>query len=408
MRISILIIFFFSSLSLFSTKLKEGMYRGVLVLNAESGIEVPFNFEVKYVKKKPFIIIHNADEKISVDEISIEGDSVNFKMPVFDTEFRTKLVGTNLEGWWINNYKTVNNKIAFKAEFGNSKRFLFESSKPNPLFEGKWEVAFSPGTKDESKAIGIFHHQEQTDFVSGTFLTETGDYRYLEGMKSGDKLYLSCFDGSHAFLFIANYADSKLVNGKFYSGITWQENWSANRNENFQLTNPEQITLVKNKDAKLNFSFPSLTGKTVSITDKRYENKPLIIQILGSWCPNCMDESAYLSEIYKKYKSEGLEIIGLAFEKTSDFEKAKNQVMRLKTRYNMDYELLITQQTGRDKASEVLPMLNKITAFPTTLFLNKNHDIIKVHTGFSGPATGQDYIQFKNDTELLIKNLLKE
>lgn len=408
MRLLFTIIFLVFSLSMLSKKLKEGIYRGVLLLNAESGIELPFNFEVTQLKKKTVIIIHNADEKIIVNEINIKGDSVNFKMPVFDTEFRTKLVGNNLEGIWINHYKTSNNKIAFKAEFGNSKRFLFEPSKPKPLFEGKWEVTFSPGTKDESKSIGIFHHQEQTDFISGTFLTETGDYRYLEGMKNGDNLYLSCFDGSHAFLFTANYSDSNLVNGKFYSGATWQENWLANRNEDFKLANPEQITFVKNKETKLNFSFPSLTGKKVSISDKRYENKPLIIQIMGSWCPNCMDESAYLSEVYKHYKSEGLEIIALAFEKTTDFEKAKNQVMRLKLRFNMDYEVLITQQTGKDKAQEILPMLNKITAFPTTLFLNKKHEVVKIHTGFSGPATGKDFIQFKNETEFLIKNLLKE
>jgi hypothetical protein len=74
----------------------------------------------------------------------------------------------------------------------------------------------------------------------------------------------------------------------------------------------------------------------------------------------------------------------------------------------MQYEILITQLTGKDKASETLSALNKISAFPTTLFLNKKHEVVKVHTGFSGPATGKDYETFKQNTEKLIDQLIKE
>lgn len=391
----------------YSRKLKEGTYRGVLILNEEKSIELPFNFDVSYKSKKPNIIIKNADERIVVNEISVKGDSLIFKMPVFDTEFRTVFVGDNLEGVWINNYKTTNNKIRFKATYGETNRFLVAPGKANPIFEGRWETTFSPDTKDSSKAIGVFHHVEQTDYVTGTFLTETGDYRYLEGIKQNNNLYLSCFDGSHAFLFVAEYNNQRLT-GTFYSGAAWQEPWEAKFNQNFKLANAEEITFLKNKEEKINFSFPDLNKKTISLDDKKFENKPLIIQVMGSWCPNCMDESAYLAEVYKQYKHQGIEIIALAFEKTTDFEKAKNQVLRLQKRFKMDYTILITQQTGKDKASEVLKALNKITAFPTTIFLNKKHQVVKIHTGFSGPATGNDYELFKRNTENVIERLLKE
>ena len=111
---------------------------------------------------------------------------------------------------------------------------------------------------------------------------------------------------------------------------------------------------------------------------------------------------------YKQNKDKGLEIIALAFEKTNDLEKSKQQLMRLKNRFAINYPILITQLSGKDKAMEVLPQLNKIVAFPTTLYLNRQHQVVKVYTGFSGPATGNEYILFKNSTEALIKNLLKE
>lgn len=391
----------------FAAKLKPGTYRAVLVLDTINKIELPFNFDVVKKGKKLQIIIKNAEEKIVVDEITIKGDSVNFKMPVFDTEFRTKLVNGNLQGVWINHYRKEKNTIPFKAEFNNTNRFPFVPGKQNPYFEGRWETTFSPGKADSSKAIGVFNHIEQTDYIHGTFLTETGDYRFLEGMKVVNKLYLSCFDGSHAFLFIAEHKDDKFT-GTFYSGAHWKENWTAVKNEKFKLREADEITTIKNTNEKLTFSFPNLEGKTITLTDKKFENKPVIIQIMGSWCPNCMDESAYLSGVYKEYQKQGLEIIALAYEKTNDYEISKKQVTRLKTKFDIRYEILITSLTGKEKASESMAALNKIIAFPTTIFLNKQHDIVKIHTGFSGPATGNDYLAFKQKTEALINQLIKQ
>jgi len=406
--IAILLFVFLFCGTLSAKKLPEGSYRAVLLIDADGSLEIPFNFVIKYKGKKPQIIIKNADERILVDEISLKGDSVNFKMPFFDTEFRTVLVGKDIEGVWINHYKTTNNVMKFKAKFNESKRFLMTSEKSNPHFEGRWETTFSPGTNDSSKAIGVFHHLELTDDVIGTFLTETGDYRFLEGIQNGKELFLSCFDGVHAYLFQAKLNESGTLDGTFYSGISWKEKWQAKLNENFNLSDPEKITYQKNTDQKIIFAFPDLNKKTVSLTDKKFANKPVIIQVMGSWCPNCMDESVYLSAIDRQYRNQGLEIVALAFEKTNDFEKARALLQRMKTRLNMDYGILITQQTGSAKASETFNMLNKISAFPTTIFLNKQHQVVKIYTGFSGPATGADYEVYKQKTETLIKHLLAE
>lgn len=394
--------------SLLAKKPKAGIYRATLLLNEEKGIELPFNFELKYEGKACVLIIHNAEERIRVDEVILKKDSLNFKMPFFDSEFKTRFKGGTLEGLWINHGRSNKNTLKFKAVHGETRRFLFEPSKNNPVFEGRWETTFSPGTKNSSKAIGVFHHTEQSDYLTGTFLTETGDYRYLEGMKHGQSLSLSCFDGSHAYLFEGKLDDNGLLKGVFYSGAHWEEPWEAKFNRDYKLRKADEITYLKANPEKIEFKFPDLEQQTVSLSDKKFAGKVVILQLMGSWCPNCMDESAYFSELYKQYQAEGLEVIALAFEKTGDFEKAKRLLTRFKTRLNIDYTVLVTQQTGKEKAGEILPFLNEITAFPTTLFLNRDHQIVKIHTGFSGPATGQDYLDFKNETEGLIKTLLKK
>lgn len=392
-----------------TAQIKTGIWRASLLLSAENQLELPFNFEIKNQKGKISLIIHNAQERITVDEVVLTKDSLNFKMPIFDTEFRTQLSGDSiLKGVWINHTKKENNSIAFHAQFGNKHRFLMPVEKPTNFYNGRWETIFSPETNDSSKAIGIFKHIANSALIEGTFLTETGDYRFLEGMESNGKLYLSCFDGSHAYLFLAEHNGSQITKGDFYSGSAWHENWVAKRNDKFQLHDPESLTYLKNPDEKIDFVFYNVKNQKVSLSDPKYKNKVVIVQIMGSWCPNCMDESAYLSKVYKQYHKKGLEIIALAYERTSDAERAKTNLMRLSKRFDISYDILLTGLTGKEKASESLPFLNGVMAFPTTIFLDKNHQVKSVYTGFSGPATGKAYEDYTVKTEKLLNELLSK
>lgn len=410
-RIGIIILSFIIWSSTFAqSPLKKGTWRAVFTLSEKKNeIILPFNFEVSYRKRKAIITIHNAEEKIQVSDINFKNDSVFIKMPLFDSEFKTVLKNDTLSGIWINYNKKEKNIIPFEAYYNDTRRFV--TNKNASLdFSGKYEVTFDQGKESEYKAVGLF--QQTANKLTGTFLTETGDYRYLEGSVQNNQMAMSCFDGSHAFLFFANSntqtgkADS--LNGQVFYGISGTETWNAIRNEKFELKDPESITYIKNPDEKVYFSFKNLNGKTVSLTDEKFKNKVVIIQLMGTWCPNCMDETAYLAQLYKQYKNKGLEIVGLAYERTNDFEKAKNNILRSKKRFGADYEFLITGLSGAAKASESMPFLNKVSAFPTTIILDKTHKVKSIYTGFSGPATGKAYENYKSKTEdLLIQLLLK-
>lgn len=385
---------------------KEGSWRGTLLLDKEKNIELPFNFDVRWDGSVK-VIIRNSSERIVVTETRMVNDSFLFKMPVFDTEFRTKLQDdTLLTGVWINHTRKENNRIPFSAGFGNRSRFATGPAKPGSRFDGKWEVTFSPGTPDSSKATGSFV-SGMNNHLTGTFMTETGDYRYLEGSDYQGKLRLSAFDGSHAFLFVADTVGSGNIQGVFYSGNSWSEPWTGRRNAGFELRDPEKLTWLKDPDQPISFSFKNSSDQTVSLSDPAFKGKAVIVQIMGSWCPNCMDETAYLAGLYDRFQPKGLEVIGLAYERTSDPEKAKANIRRLKERFNVNYEILITGLTGKDKASQSLPFLNGIMAFPTTLILNKDHKVVSVYTGFNGPATGKAYEDYIFKTEKLVKSLLR-
>lgn len=389
--------------------LKPGYWNASLQLNDST--QLPFTFEVRHDLDLYFIDIINGTERIVVSEITLKKDSLFFRMPVFDSEFLCKIKDDSISGKWINHARKDKNVISFRAVRCEEKcadKSVFASTQYFNL-EGKWECDFSPGTADASKALALIEQTDPHKYISGTFLTETGDYRFLDGRLNNSRgFYLSCFDGAHAFLFTGKMKGDSIVNGRFYSGAHHYEPWLAKRNEKFELRNPDSLTYLKPGYTGIDFNFRNTEGKSVSLKDERYRNKVVIVQIMGSWCPNCMDETKFLAPFYDRYQPKGLEIVALAFERTDDFAKAVSNIERSKKRFGAKYEFLITMKTGKDQASEALPMLSSVMAFPTTIYIDKKGRVRKIYTGFNGPATGAAYTKFAEDTERFVEKLLAE
>ncbi|QJD96710.1 TlpA family protein disulfide reductase [Mucilaginibacter robiniae] len=398
-------------LSLYSTfaqsKLPTGIWRGALKL--ASGNELPFNFEVKDTAGRQQMAIINGKERFKVTDIKTKGDSVFIHMPLFDSEFRLKLQGSALSGNWIKHLGERDASTPFSAQQGVNWRFFKTPEKATYPVAGRWSSIFGENAADRDTTIGEF--QQNGNKVTGTFLTTTGDYRYLEGTINGNQLYLSCFDGGHAFLFTANLKDAQtLTDGVFYSGYSGKTPWSAIKNPNAKLPDPYSLTALKPGYKKIEFSFPdAVTRKPVSLSDSRFKNKVVIMQFMGSWCPNCMDETAFLVNYYKKYHPRGVEIVGLAYERTNDFAKSQKAVLQEKSHFNIPYPLLITGATlNKQETAKSIPMLANFVAFPTTVIIDKKGDVRKIYTGYSGPGTGNYYLEFVNEFEKLTEDLLAE
>jgi len=387
--------------------LKQGIWRATL--KTGSGAEIPFNFEVIDSADQKFLDIINGIERFRVNEISAISDSVIIQMPLFDSEIRASLKNEALSGRWIKHYGDSDEVLQFNAKKGDSWRFFKVNTTSNTDISGRWSVTFNTlNNKGSYASVGEF--SQENGRVFGTFLTSTGDYRFLEGTVSDNKLYLSCFDGSHAYLFTGKLMnDSTISEGKFYSGLSSIETWTANKDDNAILPDAYSITDLKDGYDKIDFSFPGLDGKKVSLSDEKFNNKIVLVQFFGSWCPNCMDETAYLTSFHKKYQKKGVEIVALAYERSKDFERSRKNISRLKDRFSVPYDMLVTGFTNdKVEVSKSLPMLKQFMAFPTLMIIDKNGRIRKIHTGFSGPGTGSHYTDFVKEFEKTIDDLLAE
>ena len=363
--------------------------------------KIPFNFEV--INDSVFIV--NSNERIGT-KINEHGDSMHIKMPVFDSEFHFIKTTSGLAGYWYNNAK-ANYKLPFTARLnkaGAKNRFDVSQNNNYSMYDGEWETTFSQGREGEQKAIAVFNQEEQ--YVTGTFITQTGDYRFLQGNISNDSILISCFDGSHAFLFEGRLFDG-IINGQFYSGSHWSEPWVSSKNELFTLANPYSLT-NQVREEKLEFTLPGVDGKTVSYPNERYDDKVVIIQVLGSWCPNCVDETTFFTALHNQYQHRGLEIIGLAFEKPEKLSDKIARVKDLKAHCSSGYEFLIAGGASKKEAQKALPVLSEVSSFPTTIFIDKKGEIRKIHTGFYGPGTGDYYTKYVSEVNVLVESLLSE
>jgi thiol-disulfide isomerase/thioredoxin len=388
------------------TKLSSGWYRAAM--ERTDSAKLIFNFEVVQKNKQTVLYIRNATERLLVDDIKQRGDSVFIEMPFFESSFRLKLnKDQSLTGKWRKATSGTFLELPVHFVWGIKERFPVSTVNKNNI-AGKWMVTFTRSNGTNRPVIAEF--QQKDHFITGTFLTPSGDYRFLEGVVSNDSLYLSCFDGSHAYLFTAQIIANEMVNGSFYSSASAVEKWIAVKNELATLPDTVQRTQLKPGESKLNFSFSDVKGNKVSINDARFKNKVVVIQLMGSWCPNCMDESRFLKEFYKEYKNKGVEIIALAYEYSTDFNRSKASVQKFINRFHIQYPVLIAPATVSDvqKTEKTLPQLTNINFFPTTIFIDKTGTVRKIHSGFYGPGTGEYYRQFKSEFYRTIQSLLAE
>lgn len=365
---------------------------------------LPFNFKIEKTDGVYIMEIYNAEEIIHVDEILIQNDSIRIQTPVYEGYITGKFTKNSIEGEFIK--ESLDRVVTFKAVFGEEERF--RNSKPSTInVSGIWEVEFNKDTQDSYMSKGIF--TQNGDKVKGTFRTPTGDYRYLDGVMDEDSLKVSAFDGAHAFVFAAKVTDSS-VNGNFYSGNHSKEPFEGVRNESFELPNADSLTFLKKGYDKFAFSFPTPTGNIVSLEDERFQNRVVLVQIMGTWCPNCLDETKFYVDYLKNNPNTDFEIVALAFEYAKTKEGAFTAILRLKERIGVEYPILLAQVGTSDKVitQQKLPMLNHVISYPTSIFIDKKGEVRKIHTGFNGPATGDNYIAFKKEFDVFVKDLLAE
>lgn len=389
--------------------LRVGPWRAVLQV---PGGELPFGLSVMAREGRPIVTLVNGTSRVEVTEITVKDGEVTMLMPGFENRLVARIEGGRLQGT-LTMVKAGGKLqlIPFSAEHGQAWRFSPPSAAPvkdqgdGANLTGRWAMTFGKDDKT-SPAVGEFIQQGSA--VTGTVLTPTGDHRFLDGEFVDGELRLSKFDGGHVFLYRAKAQPDGTLSGTFWSGTAFEDRFTARRDEAASLGDAENATKLVGEADRLDFRFPDLAGHEISITDPFFHGKVVIVTLAGSWCPNCHDEAAFLAELHRKRRGEGLEVISLMFEQFGDFKRAADATERFRRRYGIEYTTLIAGTSDKDDAASKLPQLNGVFAFPTTIFVDRQGKVRKIHTGFSGPATGSHYEKLVADFTRTLDTLIAE
>ncbi len=372
------------------------------------GGELAFGLELERTDDDLRATIVNGDERVELDDVALEGAELLIEFPHYDAELRATIGddGRRLDGLWRKAGRSgVTSSLPFHAVPRGSDVGRGSPSLPlHDSFSGRWRVDFS---SSEEPAVAIFW-VDSFGAATGTFLTTTGDYRYLSGGADGDTLTLSSFDGAHAFLFGATLQPDGSLKGDFWSRDVWHETWTAVKDPDASLPDAFGRTAWVGGQDLSSLVFRNLEGEPTSLASLHEPGQPMILEVFGSWCPNCHDAAAHLAELHEAYADRGLRIVGLAFEHTGEFERDARQVRRFADRHGLGYPLLLAGTSDKARASEALPVLDRVRAYPTTIFLDGEGRVRAIHTGFSGPATGAAHERLRESFRRLVEDLLGE
>ncbi|HBI81713.1 MAG TPA: hypothetical protein DDY04_07210 [Bacteroidales bacterium] len=388
------------------SELTQGPWLGVIQMDSIPGkLDVPFNFMVKVDNGKVHLTVRNADELIDITEIERIGDTLIAKFPTFTSEL-VMAINDSLSGYYYPKGVKEDHRYRFFAIKGETDRFPWFTEQPNFDISGRWWFIENPGTPDST--VMVAELKQDGARVTGTILSTTGDYRYLEGKVAGNMFYFSKNDGAQTIIIRGEIVDSaNITNGLISGSPRWISTWRALRDHNAQLPKSESLVWVRNGYSTFDFAGIDLEGNRVSSADERFKGKVLAVLAGGSWCPNCLDEGRYYKQLYDKYREQGFEVVSLCFEDKT-FEAAQPKINRFARSIEASYTFLYVAPRGRQQLDSVLYPLEGQLAYPTSMILDRNGKIRRVETGFSGPGTGEHFTIFARETEDLIAKLLNE
>lgn len=391
-------IFLFQSCQNSSIEPQLGNYRAEMI--TKDGSVLPFRFELIKDSDQLIMKVDNDKETLIYDDIRFENDSIKILMPPFDAVIIAQVGHGSLEGIYLK--EESGTKTSFKAIISDAPKFESNET-PNLDLNGQFRTVFRP--EKPYPGLGIF--SQKGNQVSGTFRKNSGDTRFLSGIVFKDSILLSTFDGAHPYLIKAAKLGDTIHGNLYYQSSSITKFWMI-KDDNYQLENSKELTQLKDGFETISFNFKNTSGDYVSLNDEQFKNRVVVVQIMGTWCPNCLDETQFFLSYIKDNPSIDIAFVALSFEAARTEKKAMDRIQSMVDRFDIPYPVLLAQFGSVDTkiAQEKLPMLKEIRSYPTTIIIDKSGKVNSIHTGFNGPATGKAFEDFKMEFDEEIKSLV--
>jgi thiol-disulfide isomerase/thioredoxin len=359
------------------------------------GVSLPFRFQLNLSGDRPSGFFLNGGEKTPIPEIARSGNDLVFRFSEYGAEMRGAWNGRSWNGNYLRIRSTGTKSFNFTASPGAGDS---APSRVEGVPTGDYQV-------DQTTVAKLWIKDGS---LLGTFIATDGDYGLLEGRPAGSGIQLSRFTGWQAILIsLLPSADGSLTGTLEAAANDKPQALVLRPRAGLNVEAPaNQQTAMKDPRAEFEFSGVALTGETSRSSDERFKNKALILDIMGTWCHNCLDEAPLLERLQQEYGKDGLEVVGLSFEISGDPALARKNLQLFKDRFGLSYTLLFCGNMDDENVNKrIHNQLDHFFAYPTTIFIDKNHKVQFVHSGFKGPGTGEEFQDQIAEFEDLVKKL---
>jgi thiol-disulfide isomerase/thioredoxin len=379
----------------------SGLWDAIVVANQ---VDVPFRFEIAQTGSHADGWFFEGDRRVASTSGSFDNGVMKLEFDFLNTILEATFDGDQLRGTYRNK-RAGARPMEFRA-----RRYVRVPVETAPVrkIDGSWTM-YRIG-KDNSKldvSWRLYLRQSGAE-VSGAILKTSGDTGTLTGRWRGRQLVMSHFAGERPLLFEA----TPNADGTLTVTLDRQFSYRAARTAEARAKDiPEppdlsQFTAVKDPTERLHFSGRTPDGELISDADRRFAGKVVIVTVGGSWCPNCHDEAPFLVDLYREFRSQGLEIVGLFFETDADLAAVRPRIAAFVKRYQVTFPIVVPGTT--DEAAAKLPQLVNLAVFPTTVVLGRDGRVRHVHAGFASAATGEEHVRLTREQRELIRRLLRE
>lgn len=332
--------------------------------------------------------LRNGDEVLSLTRV----DSLCFEVPIFNGLL---CLGPEGSGVWTDVLRTGTTPYQVSCSWVPNGDSEAANTRPmEPLETSTWRLKFGredPWYGDLVMRVGTNGKAE------GTIETATGDFRYLHGDVTDQHWTLQTFDGAHLFKFTGNFDGDSITNGWFASGHHYGTPMSGERHSshNAPLSNGKEAVWT---GLPVSFSGKNLMAGETNWNWADHRDSVHILSVMGSWCPNCLDEHRLLRNLIQEFQN--VQIHTLAFERGLEQSNGEKRALRrLKQyaeemqlwRYEDRWDITLIGPASKSEARNLLPFLDQVVSFPTTIVLHPDLDTPWIHSGFNGPATGVKY-----------------
>jgi thiol-disulfide isomerase/thioredoxin len=348
--------------------------------------------------------VANGEERIRLAYMGATPDGFErYEIPYFPGELVWRRAGRALDGFWIRPDR--GEQYPLVLTLGKRPRFALPSPQGTELpLADRYALRFhhpDQPAADGNPGIAVLREGED-GIVTGTIMTESGDYRYLAGNRRGNRVHISTFNGVFAYVFELELLEGGAVRGRQILSATRDQAITGKADPHAKLADPTTLAGMKPGATSLTFSLPHYQSGVVFSPEL---GKPAVIHIMGSWCPNCVDESNAFRQFHAAYPD--VQFFGLTFERTGEREQAFAAVDKFVRGLDLRYPILFAGRAERGAVERVLVGLDNFSSYPTTIYLDKQGRVRKIYSGFYGPGT-PEYEPWLQETTAFIEKLRAE